>query len=67
MVSAAQEPYGIQALVQKAVRAKQLSRQEHLKLTTAMLSDPKMASADRFHINRLLDYVRAGKIRLTDE
>lgn len=66
MVSAAHEHSAIQGLVQRAVRARQISRQEHLKLTSAMLSDPNLAAAERFQINRLLDYVRAGKIHLVD-
>jgi hypothetical protein len=66
MVSAAHEQSGIQALVQQAVKVRQLSRQQHLKLTSAILSDPNMTPSDRFHINRLLDYVRAGKINLID-
>lgn len=66
MVSAVPDQSGIQSLVQRAVKLRQLSRQEHLKLTSAMLSDPDMASTDRFHINRLLDYVRVGKVNLID-
>ncbi|MGF1460221.1 MAG: hypothetical protein ACFBSG_14495 [Leptolyngbyaceae cyanobacterium] len=67
MVSAAhQHQSGIQVLVQNAVKARQLSRREHLKLTSAMLSDPGMPPSDRFHINRLLDYVRVGKVDLID-
>jgi len=66
MVSAAHEQSGIKSLVQRAVTARQLSRREHLKLTSAILSDPSMAPSDRFHINRLLDYVRAGKVQLID-
>ncbi|MEM6521790.1 MAG: hypothetical protein AAF722_20945 [Cyanobacteria bacterium P01_C01_bin.70] len=66
MVSAPHEQSGIRSLVQRAVTARQLSRREHLKLTSAMLSDPGITASDRFHINRLLDYVRAGKISLID-
>ena len=66
MVVAAHERSCIQILVQRAVKSRQLSRQEHLKLTSAILSDTGMAPAERFHINRLLDYVRAGKINLID-
>lgn len=66
MVSAAHQQSSIQTLVQQAVTARQLSRREHLKLTSAMLSDASMEASDRFHINRLLDYVRVGKVRLTD-
>ncbi|MEM1280361.1 MAG: hypothetical protein AAGG53_10165 [Cyanobacteria bacterium P01_H01_bin.152] len=66
MVAATHQQSGIQALVKHAVTARQLSRHEHLRLTSAMLSDPSLPAADRFHINRLLDYVRAGKISLVD-
>lgn len=66
MVSAAHDDSGIQALVKHAVKARQLSRREHLQLTSAMLSNSGMPPSDRFHINRLLDYVRAGKIHLID-
>lgn len=66
MISAAHEQSGIQSLVQSAVTARQLSRREHLQLTSAILSDPGMPPSDRFHINRLLDYVRAGKVQLID-
>jgi hypothetical protein len=66
MVSAAHDLSGIQALVQHAVTARQLSRHQHLRLTSAILSNPDMAVSDRFHINRLLDYVKVGKIRLID-
>jgi hypothetical protein len=65
-VAVAQENSGIQALVQRALKVRRLSRQEHLKLTSAMLTDPAMVSADRYQINRLLDCVRAGKIQLVD-
>ena len=66
MVSTVPDQSGIQSLVQRAVKSRQLSRQEHLKLTSAMLSNPDMESTDRFHINRLLDYVRVGKVNLID-
>lgn len=66
MVAATNEQSGIQALVKHAVKARQLSRREHLRLTSTMLSDPGMSASDRFHINRLLDYVRVGKVNLID-
>lgn len=66
MVSATPDPFSIQAIVQRVVRVRQISRREHLQLTSAMLSDPGMASTDRSCINRVLDYIRVGKIRLID-
>lgn len=57
---------GIRALVQQAIRARQISRQELWQLTSAMLSRQEMRAADRSYINRLLDCIRAGKIHLVD-
>ena len=66
MVSITQRQTGIRVLVQQAVDAREISRQDHLQLTSAMLSTPGMAPIDRAHINRLLDAIRAGKVRLVD-
>lgn len=66
MVSTTPDQFSVQAVVQRAIRVRQISRREHLQLTSAMLSNPGMASTDRSCINRVLDYIRMGKIRLTD-
>lgn len=66
MAYAAPNQSGIQALVKQAIKARQITRQEHLQLTSAMLSAMDMKAADRSYINRLLDYIRAGKIHLVD-
>lgn len=66
MVSITQHQIGIRDLVQQAVNACEISRQDHLQLTSAMLSNPGMAATDRTQINCLLDAIRAGKIRLVD-
>ncbi|NER84928.1 MAG: hypothetical protein F6K42_36540 [Leptolyngbya sp. SIO1D8] len=64
MISGVPDESGIRTLVQRAFSARQISRQEHLRLTSAILSNPDMATTDRAQINRLLDQIRAGKIRL---
>lgn len=66
MVSTTPDPFSVQAVVQRAIRVRQISRREHLQLTSAMLANPGMASTDRSCINRVLDYIRMGKIRLTN-
>ncbi|MBE7380997.1 MAG: hypothetical protein F6J95_006270 [Leptolyngbya sp. SIO1E4] len=66
MVSVIPNQSGIQALVQRAIKARQISRQEHLQMTSAMLANPDIGVADRAQINRLLDCIRAGKIHLVD-
>ncbi|MEM9003878.1 MAG: hypothetical protein AAGE59_10170 [Cyanobacteria bacterium P01_F01_bin.86] len=66
MVSVTQNQVGFQGLIQRAVNARKISRQEHLQLTSAMLSTSNMPASDRAQINRLLDAIRAGKVRLID-
>lgn len=66
MVASAEKTQLIQTLVHNALHQRCLSRQDHLKLTSAILSDPTLTPSDRRHVNRLLDYVRMGKVRLTD-
>lgn len=66
MVSVVPKQSGIRTLVERAVEMRHISRQEHLQLTSAMLASPNMATMDRTQINRLLDSIRAGKIRLVD-
>ena len=67
MVSVPQErSYSIAQLVEVALQKRRLSRSTHLYLTSAMLSKPGMSSRDRGSINRLLDYIRQGKVTLVD-
>jgi hypothetical protein len=56
----------IQAVVQVAVQRRTLSRNDHLDLTSTLLADPTITPSDRVYINRLLDYIRQGKVRLVD-
>ncbi len=66
MISMPQNQVGINGLVHRAATTCEISRQDHLQLTSAMLASPNMAASDRVQINRLLDSIRAGKIRLVD-
>ncbi|HEY9762767.1 MAG TPA: hypothetical protein V6D07_09585 [Trichocoleus sp.] len=54
----------IQRLTDHAMQQCALSRRDHLWLTSALLSDPTLSPTDRNQINRVLDYIRMGKIRL---
>lgn len=54
----------IQRLAGHAIKQGALSRRDHLWLTSAILSDPTLSPMDRTQINRVLDYIRMGKIRL---
>lgn len=54
----------VQSLTVQAIESGFLSRQEHLWLTSAMLSNTTLSAADRNQINRVLDYIRMGRVRL---
>ena len=66
MVSIPQNQTGINGLLHRAAITCEISRQDHLQLTSAMLSTPNMAASDRTRINRLLDLIRSGKVRVVD-
>jgi hypothetical protein len=56
----------IQTLVEQIVTTGQLSRREHVQLTSTILADHQLSDDDRRHISRLLDYVQIGRLRLVD-
>ena len=56
----------INRLVKKAVKLGQLSRQEHLQLTSAILSGFNLDPIDRSLINRLFDSINMGRVKLVD-
>ncbi|NJO79052.1 MAG: hypothetical protein HC827_11390 [Cyanobacteria bacterium RM1_2_2] len=58
--------FAIQSLVEQIVTSGQLSRREHVKLTSTILADYKITDEDRRHISRVLDYVQIGRLRLVD-
>lgn len=56
----------IQSLVTKAIKSSQLSRKEHLMLTSSLLAAFNLTTAERNQINRVFDYIRMGKVKLVD-
>ncbi|MDJ0706394.1 MAG: hypothetical protein QNJ46_24250 [Leptolyngbyaceae cyanobacterium MO_188.B28] len=56
----------IHQLIKKAVRLRQLSRQEHLQLTSAILSGFNLDPFERSLINRLFDAINMGRVKLVD-
>jgi hypothetical protein len=56
----------IQMLVAQIATTGQLSRREHVQLTSTILADHQLSDEDRRHISRLLDYVQIGRLRLID-
>ena len=58
--------FAIQSLVKEIVTTGRLNRRDHLRLTSTLLADHKLTDEDRRHINRVLDYVQIGRLKLVD-
>ncbi len=58
--------FAVQPLVARIIVSGQMSRKEHVQLTTAILADQQMTNADRQQINRVFDYVQIGRLRIVD-
>lgn len=56
----------IQPLVEQILSEGQLSRQEYLQLTTAILSDYDVTDEQRRQINLIFDEVQTGRLKLLD-
>lgn len=56
----------IQKITQEAIHQGVLRRRDHFALTAAMLCDSSLAPAIRSDINRVLDYIRMGRVVLVD-
>lgn len=46
------------------IAAGKMSRQEHLQLASAILSNAKLTEEERRQINRVFDYVQTGRLEL---
>ncbi len=56
----------IQPLIDQILAGGQLSRQEYLLLTTAILSDYNVTDEQRRQINSIFDEVQTGRLKLVD-
>lgn len=56
----------INLMVDRITAAGQLSRREHLDLTSALLADDKITEEERHQINRILDCIQIGRIKFRD-
>jgi hypothetical protein len=68
MVWAAQNKLSldVKSLVDRIIASGQMSRKEHLQLTSALLSDTKISEEDRRQINRVFDYIQTGRLKLVN-
>lgn len=53
-------------LVDRILAVGEISRQEHLKLTSVLLAEQKLAASDRNKINRIFDHIKTGRLKLID-
>ncbi|HEY9666963.1 MAG TPA: hypothetical protein V6C91_09170 [Coleofasciculaceae cyanobacterium] len=56
----------IQLIVDRVLKTGQLSRSEHLQLVTTFLSDYKVTDEERTQINRVLDDLLIGRLKLVN-
>lgn len=56
----------LQATIGKILAQGKLTRQEYFYLSTAMLSDRKVTYEERSQINRVLDKLLVGDLKLSD-
>ena len=68
MASTPQRPsnLNIQPIVDQILLGGQLSRQEYLQLTTAILADYNVTDEERRQINSIFDEVQTGRLKLVD-
>lgn len=56
----------IKPAVEQILEKGKMNRQEHIQLTSAMLSDHQMTDEERRQINRVFDYLQIGRLNLED-
>lgn len=56
----------IKPIVDRVLKTGQLSRTEHLQLVTTFLSDYKVTDEERNQINRVLDDLQVGRLKLVN-
>ncbi|MBD2055500.1 hypothetical protein H6F88_05600 [Oculatella sp. FACHB-28] len=56
----------IRQLVDSITTSGKMSRQDHLRLTSAILSDNEITEEERRQINRTFDYIQTGRLKLVD-
>lgn len=58
--------YVVTQLVNRVLVAKQVTREEHLQLTSSLLSEQRLTSDDRHQISHILDEIRLGRLKVID-
>lgn len=53
-------------IIDQILVAGQISRQQYMWLTSAILSDHQLTDEDRRQINHIFDYILVGRLKLVD-
>lgn len=53
-------------LVDRILAVGEMSRQDHLKLTSILLAEQQLVGSDRNKINRIFDHIKTGRLKLID-
>ena len=56
----------INQMVNRIITSGKLNRQEHLQLTSSILSGKKITDEERSKINKIFDVIKIGQINLID-
>lgn len=56
----------VNQMVETIMTSAQITRRQHIQLTNAILSENQITEEDRRQINRILDYLQIGKIKIVD-
>uniref|UniRef100_A0A832M4N5 Uncharacterized protein n=1 Tax=Oscillatoriales cyanobacterium SpSt-402 TaxID=2282168 RepID=A0A832M4N5_9CYAN len=54
----------IQDTIRQIILSGQITRRDHLTLTSALLSNHHITDADRLQINQVLEHIQLGKLKL---
>lgn len=58
--------FTVNQTVEKVMNNSKITRRQHIELTNAILSENKISEEERRQINRILDYIQIGKIKIVD-
>lgn len=56
----------VKRALEHILTSRQITRHQHLQLTSLLLSDRQISDEERLHINRILHDVQTGRLKLID-
>ncbi len=56
----------VKEIVDQIIGSGQMSRQDHILLTSTVFADGEVSEGERRQINRIFDYIQTGRLKLVD-